>query len=89
MWYTPFLIVFKVVFLLYSSFHFGESELQRLGEKLHTLKASLKGTLVGALILFIVVIGHWQESILLLKNINGLWPENILKIQVLLHLLMI
>jgi Brp/Blh family beta-carotene 15,15'-monooxygenase len=70
------------LFLLYSSFHFGESELQRLAEKLHTLKASLKGTLVGALILFIVVIGHWQESILLLKNIDGLWPENILNIQV-------
>ena len=70
------------LFLLYSSFHFGESELQRLSEKSHSLKASLKGTLVGALILFIVVIGHWQESILLLKNIDGLWPENILNIQV-------
>jgi lycopene beta-cyclase len=70
------------LFLLYSSFHFGESELQRLAEKLHTLKASLKGTLVGSLILFIVVIGHCQESILLLKNIDGLWPENILNIQV-------
>jgi lycopene beta-cyclase len=70
------------LFLIYSSYHFGESELGCLDETTHTMKSALKGTLIGALILFIIVFGHWQESIIILKNIDGLWPKIAIEIQV-------
>jgi lycopene beta-cyclase len=75
-------ILALTLFLLYSSYHFGESELECLGEYTHTLKATLKSALIGALILFIVVFGHWQESLNILKHIDGLWPKNTIEIPV-------
>jgi lycopene beta-cyclase len=70
------------LFLLYSSFHFGESELESFGDSTQTIKSALKAASIGALILFIVVFGHWQESISILKNIDGLWPKNAIEIQI-------
>ena len=75
-------ILALTLFLIYSSYHFGESELGCLDETTHTMKSALKGTLIGALILFIIVFGHWQESINILKHIDGLWPKNTIEIQV-------
>ena len=69
-------ILALTLFLLYSSFHFGESELEHVGAPIHSLKTGLKGSIIGALLLLIIVFGHWQESINILKNIDGLWPKN-------------
>jgi Brp/Blh family beta-carotene 15,15'-monooxygenase len=68
-------------FLIYSAFHFGESELEKLNQA-HSLKKAIKGGLIGALILFIVVFGHWKESILVLKNIENLLPQKLFEINI-------
>ena len=68
-----------ILFLIYSAFHFGESELENLNQA-HALKKAIKGGLIGALILFIIVFGHWQESISVLKNIQNLLPQKLFEI---------
>lgn len=70
-----------ILFLIYSAFHFGESELEKLNQA-HSLKKAIKGGLIGALILFIVVFSHWQESISVLKNIQNLLPQKLFEIKI-------
>lgn len=70
-------ILALTLFIIYSSYHFGESELEHIGASAQTLKTVLKASSIGALLLLIIVFGHWQESISILKNIKQLWPQDI------------
>lgn len=70
-----------ILFLIYSAFHFGESELEKLNQA-QSIKKAIKGGLIGALILLIIVFGHWQESISVLKNIENLLPQRLFEINI-------
>ena len=70
-----------ILFLIYSAFHFGESELEKL-DQAQSIKKAIKGGIIGALILLIIVFGHWQESISVLKNIENLLPQRRFEINI-------
>ncbi len=59
-----------LVFLIYSSFHFGESELVQSNTKLSPVKHYLVSTLLGASILTFIISTHVIESIELVSIIS-------------------
>ena len=70
-----------ILFILYSCFHFGESETVKIRPTSSKLMLSLRGMLIGALVLFIIIFSHWHESLTVLKHIDHLWPQNQAAIQ--------
>jgi len=61
-----------LVFIIYSSFHFGESELQEIEIKVTSFTTYIKAFILGASILLFIIFTHIQESINIIANINGL-----------------
>lgn len=61
-----------LVFVFYSSFHFGESELIESGEKLLSLIIHLKAFLLGLCILIFIIFSHLNESQEIVFNLIGL-----------------
>jgi Brp/Blh family beta-carotene 15,15'-monooxygenase len=52
-----------LVFIIYSSFHFGESELQEIEIKVTSFTTYIKAFILGASILLFIIFTHIQESI--------------------------
>ena len=67
-------------FIVYSSFHFGETEIEDLNEDLTTLKKYFYSFTVGSAILSFVIFSHLNESLIILNKIGqfGL-SESLLK----------
>jgi Brp/Blh family beta-carotene 15,15'-monooxygenase len=65
-------MVALVIFIAYSAFHFGESELEELGIKNTSVKIYGKAFLMGLSILMFIICMHFNESIQLLSKISGL-----------------
>jgi Brp/Blh family beta-carotene 15,15'-monooxygenase len=61
-----------LVFIIYSSFHFGESELQEINIKVTSFTNYLKALILGGSILMFIIFTHIHESIDIIANINGL-----------------
>ena len=61
------------VFVIYSSFHFGESEIIQTNESVKTLRACLKAFLLGFNILIFIIATHFEES---LRTISFLSKES-------------
>jgi Brp/Blh family beta-carotene 15,15'-monooxygenase len=59
-------------FIMYSSFHFGESELQEINITTTTVSTYLKTLVLGASILMFIILTHIYESIEIVTNIKGL-----------------
>jgi lycopene beta-cyclase len=59
-------------FIMYSSFHFGESELQEINITTTTVSTYLKALALGASILIFIILTHFHESIEIIINIKGL-----------------
>ena len=57
-----------VVFMLYSSFHFGESELIETNKKIDSLRAHVKAFLMGLSILLFIIFTHRIESLNIVDN---------------------
>jgi Brp/Blh family beta-carotene 15,15'-monooxygenase len=51
-------------------------------DQAQSIKKAIKGGIIGALILLIIVFGHWQESISVLKNIENLLPQRRFEINI-------
>ena len=64
-----------IFFILYSSFHFGESELEEMGINLNSISIYIRGFLIGLSILLFIIFTHLNESIEVISKIGGL--ENI------------
>jgi lycopene beta-cyclase len=60
-----------VVFILYSSFHFGESELVNAGEKVLNVKSYFKAFFLGFLILTFLISAHFNESIVVISLLTN------------------
>ena len=58
-----------LLFISYSSFHFGESELVEHGEKLDSFAAHFKAFLMGISILFFIIFSHFEESLGIVGNL--------------------
>lgn len=61
-----------ILFILYSSFHFGESELEEMGVHLNNIKIYIRGFLIGSSVLFFIIFTHLNESIEVISKIRGL-----------------
>ena len=61
-----------LIFIVYSSFHFGESELQEINLTVTAVSTYLKALMLGASILVFIILTHIQESIAIIINIKGL-----------------
>lgn len=61
-----------VLFIIYSAFHFGESELQQIGKSPNTVKNFLVSFSLGLTILFFIITTHLQATVNLIAEINGL-----------------
>jgi lycopene beta-cyclase len=57
-----------LVFMIYSSFHFGESELVETDKKIDTFTALFKAFLMGMSILFFIIFSHPEESLGIVSN---------------------
>jgi Brp/Blh family beta-carotene 15,15'-monooxygenase len=64
-------IISLLVFVAYSSFHFGESELIQNKEELNTLSKYLKAFLFGLSILLFIISTHLEESLRIISTINN------------------
>lgn len=61
-----------LIFIIYSSFHFGESELQEINLTVIAISTYLKALMLGASILMFIIFTHVHESIDIIINIKGL-----------------
>lgn len=68
--YIP--LVAIVLFIVYSAFHFGQSELKEIGKPINLVKNLFLSFLLGISILFFIIFTHFQESVNLISKIKGL-----------------
>ncbi len=61
-----------IVFIVFSSFHFGESELEDSGAKISSNSSYAKSFLLGLSILFFTIFSHFEESLDVIANIKGI-----------------
>ncbi len=59
-----------LAFVIYSSFHFGESELIHTNESVKTILAYFKAFMLGFNILIFIIATHFEESLLTISFIN-------------------
>lgn len=65
--------VFSIIlFMVYASFHFGESELEDAGKKVHSLNAFVQAFILGLSILSFIIFTHFNEAIHIIRHIHGL-----------------
>jgi Brp/Blh family beta-carotene 15,15'-monooxygenase len=60
-----------LIFIIYSSFHFGESELVETDMKVDSFYSHIKAFLMGLCILLVIILSHPQESINVMTNCIG------------------
>ena len=72
-----------LLFILYSSFHFGESELIEGKSHINSPLEYLKGFLLGFAIVIFIISSHFSESISVISSINGLqsWANQLVKFE--------
>lgn len=63
-----------LVFIVYSSFHFGESELVETDRKVDSWGAHLKAFLMGLSILLFIIFSHTEEALRIIANFIAI-PE--------------
>ena len=66
-----------IIFVVYSAFHFGESEWIETGRKLNSFGAKLHSFLIGLSILVFIVFSHWEESSLVISQLLALPTLNL------------
>jgi lycopene beta-cyclase len=69
-WYF-FPIISLLIFVGYSSFHFGESELIQNKEQINSLVKYFTAFLLGFSILVFIISTHWEESIEIISRIEN------------------
>jgi len=67
-WFPAFSLL---LFIAYSAFHFGESEMVEMQVSFNTLAQKAYAFVIGLSILFFIIFSHLNESILVLDNMQG------------------
>lgn len=65
-------LIALIIFVIYSSFHFGESELEEAGIKVNSVGAILNAFLIGLSILLFIIFTHIIESNQILSIMVGI-----------------
>ncbi len=65
-------LVSLLVFVIYSAFHFGESELEETGVRVKTIQQYFNAFFTGLSILLFIIGTHYTESIQVIADIQGL-----------------
>jgi Brp/Blh family beta-carotene 15,15'-monooxygenase len=63
-------ILALIVFVVYSAYHFGESELVEISKKLDSFGSHYKAFLMGISILFFIIFSHPEESFLIVSHLS-------------------
>jgi Brp/Blh family beta-carotene 15,15'-monooxygenase len=61
-----------LIFITYTSFHFGESELEDLGIKIDSLPKNLEAIGMGLSILLFLIYTHHDEALAIIKSISSI-----------------
>ena len=67
-WFPVFSLL---LFIAYSAFHFGESEMVEMRVSLHSFAQKVYAFIFGLSILLFIIFSHLNESILVLNNMQG------------------
>lgn len=67
-WFPVFSLL---LFIAYSAYHFGESEMVEMGVLLDSVAQKLYAFIIGLSILLFIIFSHLETSILVLNSING------------------
>ena len=67
-WFPVFSLL---LFIAYSAYHFGESEMVEMQVSFDTIAQKLYAFIIGLSILLFIIFSHLETSILVLKSING------------------
>ena len=59
-----------IVFVIYSSFHFGESEIEETGLTVSSFGTFVKAFLMGSSILLFIICAHFEESMNIISSIS-------------------
>lgn len=73
--YLPLLSL--IIFIVYSSFHFGESELEEMGIAVSRIGNYAKAFLMGLSILLFIIATHLEESLLIISKFNAIAIQQI------------
>jgi lycopene beta-cyclase len=68
-WFPVFSLL---LFIAYSAFHFGESEMVEMQVSMHSFTQKLFAFVIGLSILLFIIFSHLKESMLVLNNIKGI-----------------
>jgi Brp/Blh family beta-carotene 15,15'-monooxygenase len=60
-----------ITFIIFSSFHFGESELEETGVKISSTGSYLKAFTLGLCILLFIIFSHFEESMDVIASMNA------------------
>ena len=60
-----------ITFIIFSSFHFGESELEETGVKISSTGSYLKAFTLGLSILLFIIFSHFEESMDVIASMNA------------------
>lgn len=64
-------LIALIIFIIYSSFHFGESEIIESKSKIDSFFAYFKSFLLGLSILFFIIFTHKEESLSIISKLLG------------------
>ncbi len=67
-WFPVFSLI---LFIAYSAYHFGESEMVEMRVSLDSVAQKLYAFIIGLSILLFIIFSHLETSLLVLNNING------------------
>jgi Brp/Blh family beta-carotene 15,15'-monooxygenase len=65
-----------ISFIIFSSFHFGESELEETGVEISSIGSCIKAFMLGACILLFIICTHFEESLNVIANTNAFQLQN-------------
>jgi beta-carotene 15,15'-dioxygenase len=65
-----------IIFILYSSFHFGESEIEKNEKTISTISDHLKAFVLGLSILTCIIFSHPHESASIIEQLGTTFPAN-------------
>ena len=72
--YLP--ILSLIIFIVFSSLHFGESELEETGINISSLGSYIKAFVLGICILVFIISTHFEESMNIISNMKAIQFKN-------------
>lgn len=78
-WFLP--LISLIIFLVFSCFHFGESEIEESGASINSIKSVLNAFFLGLSVLCFIIFTHLTESLSIIGNMIDLKDISISEIR--------